>query len=438
MLLILLPLALTLTSLGYSSAIAGEWSENLPTVRSHKDATSCQTDGRHLVRVARELEVLASIVRPPRANDLPLPSHEVTREHVARLVTFAIKATTEFASRRLSLLMLLRSIQSKYGSAIRLLVADDGDDSGLLHAEFGSNTTWLELPKGSGLSAGRNAMVQAARTPFVLIMDEDVEFTQDTSVETLLSALLQQPDVAAASGCYLDDGSHTQLNFGGPVCFANRFDVSTDGSTVGIRLVLPPAGECIRVHMAQNFLLARVEILRRHPWDPRMKVGEHETFFYALHQNDQPVLSCPQVTVRHNNAQRMFLDGYTQVSLRYQVSSFHQYFCKNFPEVRIFSADDWTLRCEERTACHTDWDAEFPRIAPKVCAPMPWDETDDRSAIFRPLIPAHWATQVCMCRLAFGWPPASLRLASVALSHHSTLWAERRPFHWLWLAVHTW
>ena len=83
------------------------------------------------------------------------------------------------------------------------------------------------------------------------------------------------------------------------------------------------------------------------PWDDRMKVGEHEAFFYALHLNKQRVVSCPDVTVTHV-ASPSRPHEYVEGSLRYKVVDYYQFFCKDFPYVRRFSSPFYTLDCETR------------------------------------------------------------------------------------------
>ena len=99
----------------------------------------------------------ASIYRPGAAS---LPGE----------LTICIKHTSRFARRRLMLRALLTSIREQHGYGLKILVADDGvyaDRASLLGAEL------LELPAASGLSAGRNALVQATQTPFFALLDDD-------------------------------------------------------------------------------------------------------------------------------------------------------------------------------------------------------------------------------------------------------------------------
>ena len=66
----------------------------------------------------------------------------------------------------------------------RLLCRHRTDDVILLHPS-------------KGLSAGRNALVEATNTRFIAIMDDDVSFHSGTQIVTLLAALLDDPSAVS-------------------------------------------------------------------------------------------------------------------------------------------------------------------------------------------------------------------------------------------------
>ena len=126
-------------------------------------------------RLARSLPMLAS------------RSHKAQHERATGLngVTVGIKPTSGFASRREKLQLLLVSIRRRYPDRqLRILVADDGGaaDREVLRG-FGARL--LRLPLNAGLSYGRNALVQATRTPFLVLLDDDTVFGRSTVLGTL-------------------------------------------------------------------------------------------------------------------------------------------------------------------------------------------------------------------------------------------------------------
>jgi len=141
------------------------------------------------------------------------------------VVTVGIKHTSNFARRRVMLGLLLRSVREQHGPLLPIVVADDGGapDHAILTA-YGAQH--VPLPAASGLSHGRNAIVNATRTPFLALMDDDVVFHASTSLSTLMKALRGAPHAALAGGCYHD------MRFDKRDCFNLRFDADDGGAVV--------------------------------------------------------------------------------------------------------------------------------------------------------------------------------------------------------------
>ena len=288
-------------------------------------------------------------------------------------VTICIKHTSRFERRRLMLRTLVESIRTHLGFGIQILVADDGglaDPSSLLGAEV------IALPPAAGLSAGRNALVHRTRTPFLALLDDDVIFHQQTRLDVLLGALRQNPKAVLAAGCYMD------LRFTREDCFNLRFETDEGGRVVRAKQVMAGVSGCERVHATHNFFVARTAALRRFGWDPRQKVMEHETFFYQLFLNQQEVIACANVSVRHNTTRD---DQYRERSFRLQEGRFMQYLCKNYPEVARFETPYLQWRCDTRSYCAPAWHAQFPYDG-RECKSMRWDMREDRSTVVRPLV----------------------------------------------------
>ena len=338
-------------------------------------------------------------------------------------LSVAVKHTPGFASRRRRLAALLATIRQHHGPDVPVLVATESDfaDSSAT-SSIGSNANgfydrllkdrlankYVVLPRGAGLSAGRNALVRATRTPFIALMDDDMLLSNNQSLPLLLAALrVGEPEVAVAGGCQQD------LARGTLDCFNLRFDASDGGSVVSARRTRVSARGCTRVHATHNFFVGRTAVLRRLGWDPRQRVMEHETFFYQLYLNGARVLACPEAVAAHDTRAEPSLppasnggssssataatgsegaaDDYEQRSLRATSRgrdpgrAYMQYLCKNLPEVRRFRTPFTSWRCDTREFCTPLWDAQFP-FDGEHCAAFPWDAGDDTSAVVRPLL----------------------------------------------------
>ena len=111
---------------------------------------------------------------------------------------------------------------------------------------------------------------------------------------------------------------------------------------------------------------------------------EHETFFYQLYLNRQPVLACPSATVRHNVTHDQTYDA-TSFRKGEKNREQLQFWCKDFPEVRTLTTPYWTWRCAARRACQPRWASAFP-FDGSFCEEMLWDAADDSSRVLRPLV----------------------------------------------------
>ena len=322
-----------------------------------------------------------------------MPPSGVSTLQFEDAVTVCVKHTPGFTSRAIKLSSLVRSIRLMHGVRVAILIASEEPPTDLVGGDL--RIQHVALPLGAGLSAGRNELVRRAHTPYVMIMDDDVELLDNSSLPMLLAALHANPTAAVAGGCYAGNEAE-------PHCYNIRFSPSEDGSVVHAQRVHNFLGsQCQQVHLTHNLFMARTSILRRFPYDPRQKVYEHETFFYQLFLNSQPVIACPSAVALHNNAQIISdsvpgEDPYEWQSLRNSKGGvradagipFMHLLCKNFPEVRRFITPINWWHCDRREFCSPHYDAEFA-FDGRSCLPMPWSEGDDSSAVTRPLVPPY-------------------------------------------------
>ena len=307
-------------------------------------------------------------------------------------LTIGIK---HYGSRREQLDRLLRSIRRRYATA-EVIVADDGCKADRTVART-HNVTLVCTEAGSGLGLGRNAIVRRARTEFMLLLDDDIVFSEATDLAALHDALVRDPGAALAGGCYDD------LEGGDADCFNLAFSVTGGGTSVAARFATLQAqgGGCGVVGATHNFFLARRSALVQHGWDARQKLMEHQAFFYALWLHGLRVLACPAVRVQHprkrgprarhagvrQTAQRLGDRGRTSlksntpelgllhaghavpfdpgVTLRHgttprgstsspssaarqRESDYLQYLCRNFPRIDSWATPWWTVDCGTR------------------------------------------------------------------------------------------
>jgi len=198
-------------------------------------------------------------------------------------VSFAIKTF----ERPECLDRLLGSLRDYYPD-VPVLVADDSRQPRTDLSAYG-NVRVLPMAFDSGMSAGRNLMLDCASTPLVLLMDDDFVFTQGTQVERLIEALDGGPYDLVSGFLKIEEDGREQHYEG---------FMTTDADGLVLWRV-EAHNEPIPCEIVLNFFLARVEPLRAIRWYEPLKICEHEEFFWRAKQAGLRVGFHPQVWALH-------------------------------------------------------------------------------------------------------------------------------------------
>lgn len=196
-------------------------------------------------------------------------------DNIIKDITFCI---TSF-ERPHHLERLLVSIQKFFPNA-KVLVADYSQ----VHPKitFGK---MLELDFDAGISVARNVLAQACTTKYLLMLEEDFVFTQDTKLEPFLDVLTCDTDmqIAVVGGCIdmegerhwydLDLRKHRKILYGEKS--NNPFTATKNGTYYKL------------CDMVFNYCLWRTQVLRDNPYPPELKIGEHVVCFYLLKERAQ-------------------------------------------------------------------------------------------------------------------------------------------------------
>jgi glycosyltransferase involved in cell wall biosynthesis len=179
----------------------------------------------------------------------------------------------------------------------RVLASDDTnatlpqalDDS----SSISSSIRWIQLPFDSGLSVARNKLVTIAKTPYVQILDDDFVLDERSHLDLLLERLILHPKVGIAAPVIPEDLA-VGWNFQG-LMEARESELILSAGSRGY------LDGCAQVDYAPNvFMAERAAILGIGGWDPELKLGEHEEFFWRIKARAAfDVLSCKFVGVQH-------------------------------------------------------------------------------------------------------------------------------------------
>jgi len=191
----------------------------------------------------------------------------------------------------------VRSVRRRYPD-LRILVADDSQQP--LRRK---DVSVVRLPTDVGIGAGRNALLARIRTPFFLLLDDDLELPWQAQIEPLLELVAGESlDIAAGDllQCRKVLGLFTRRR---PQPGHGMFELAGDQLTLreGHRSVADGFLWCDFVH---NFFIANTEKVRAlGGWDAELVLDEREEFFLRAHRQGLRVGLCPEVVAWHWNLQ---------------------------------------------------------------------------------------------------------------------------------------
>jgi len=151
---------------------------------------------------------------------------------------------------------------------------------------------------GGNLSAGRNRAIGRAKTPYVMICEEDFEFTPKADLKALCSVLDHDAEIGGACGFVeqMKSGKnwYWQANmrrFRGTIEYSRPDDhrVTDDGIAYSICDLLPNAG------------VWRREVFDGCPWDEELEIQEHREWYWRLKTQERwRCAYVPSVSIQHH------------------------------------------------------------------------------------------------------------------------------------------
>jgi len=166
----------------------------------------------------------------------------------------------------------------------------------LEEAGLKNKPTAYNLQFDCGLSFARNYLVEKTRSKYVLILEEDFEFTESTHLNSFTKILDVNPEIGMVGGMVMESGI--------PISFEHDFQlkgttlkhVENKGSWWDDKEVRYKMTESV-----MNFFLARREIFNEVQWDNDLKIeGEHTDFMLKMKDTDWKIAYTDQVSIKHD------------------------------------------------------------------------------------------------------------------------------------------
>lgn len=227
-----------------------------------------------------------------------------------------------------SLFKTLDSIEKHFPYAYRLYIADDGAISDEKEYRYQrlevQGHVVIRLPFNSGIPIGRNAIVQRVTEDYVLIMDDDICFTDSKSIERMKQVLDSEDDIGLCAGMiYQENGGEY---FGGHA-YSHGLSLEIERGVLYRRSSqgkLSKANGVLFNYADQvvNFFLAKRTLFENVTWDNRIKVEyEHMDFFLNLKQTRWKATVCLNTRLTHSH--QLELDPFY---VRHRISAPTSYF----------------------------------------------------------------------------------------------------------------
>lgn len=188
---------------------------------------------------------------------------------------------------------LIRSTRRFY-PPLKIVVADDSRKPTSI-----PGVETVILPFDSGVSAGRNAALNAVKTKYVLMLDDDFVFFRNTALAPALELMERYPEIDILGGKVINLPFYTSTDYREAELFPTHVEpLRTPGSRIGAVEVMEKVA---------NFYIARTESIRKIGWDVNLKRLDHADFFTRA-RGKLLTAYYPQLQVLH--AQNLFDDKY--------------------------------------------------------------------------------------------------------------------------------
>lgn len=165
----------------------------------------------------------------------------------------------------------IKSIKKFYPN-IKILIADDGKTNEKDKRQ--DVISHYILPFDTGVSYGRNFLLDKVETKYIFLADDDTIFTEETKIELLLNVLENNDEIDIAS------------IWNKPEKFWGKLEKNKNV----LKKIMHQHTEIINGYKVYDFVpnlfLGRTDKIKKIRWDNDLKICEHLDFFWRAKQNN--------------------------------------------------------------------------------------------------------------------------------------------------------
>lgn len=179
---------------------------------------------------------------------------------------------------------------------IRILLADDSQDTVVIND---GKTEVFPMPFDSGVSKGRNFLLEKVETPYFLMMDDDHYFNRRTNLGKMLR-LLEDEDFDILSALVFQRAFLRREFYRKElVDFYLNMEME-DGVLKFVDGFYEKTQDYVTCDLVHQFFLAKTNAVQQiGGWDDRLKTADHADFFIRVKQAHLKVGYTPRARVDH-------------------------------------------------------------------------------------------------------------------------------------------
>lgn len=172
-----------------------------------------------------------------------------------------------------------------------VIIADDSDDENkiknknIINKCNNKNIMYLDLSFNTGLSFGRNQIVEKCTTEYIMIIDDSRSFNLNTNIFEMINFLKKYNDYSIIAG-YVKVRPLIHSHFTGIITKYEKKDNIEYWEIDTLTKKQKIENQIYQTHTFLNTFIAKTKILKKYNWSNDLKMKEHGNFLFKLFKNN--------------------------------------------------------------------------------------------------------------------------------------------------------